>query len=757
MQKNSVKKVGVKKVGVKKVGVKKNRLNRLIASSDNSLDNIPAIDDLVWALCGFAGGILTSIATTSPNINLSIALIIVVLLGIGIYLLRARLLASTSSVVFLLCLFFALGFLRADWREQNTGAHLLVNAIDEITFSARVRSLQGRVGSVRLSLDEIDWGENSNPPQRILLRYYGDKLAKTGHRTGHGIIGQRITVTARLTPPSRALLPSTFDFRHHARFAKIDAYGVLKEIHATSHTTPLASTNERFTPSLLLARLRASIGERLDHSMSRETAPIARALLIGERSSIARAELQRIRDAGLAHILAISGLHLGLFAFGTFILLRRASTLLPHMCQSLPSKKIAAAIALTAALCYMLLAGASVPTQRAFIMSGLVLCAVLCDRSAISLRVVALAALLILALRPESILQAGFQMSFAAAASLVAFYEVFTKTRHNALLSKLRLQAPFLLLTTTLIASMATAPFVIYHFGRIAQYGLLSNLLVVPILGLLVLPFGALSLLLMPFGLEGITLKVMGWGIIWIKTIADWVSGLEHSVLLLGKPPPSFLFLSAMGLFVIVFFLRRRKLLLFGFFLCGCAVVVMEKSPAPLALFGGDSRSLWLRDYSGAYWRFGGWQNSFEYRQWVSYLGNPRLYSASSKDVSSEGIWLDGAAGLFRCEQDKRRGNYSCRTVARGGVLEISSHRQNKVQNKVADSRITFTCEQAEPYRNPRTNHIATYDTSCRSFSYSLSELAANGSPSVHALVLYPRQYSKPYSRASGFRVRSTR
>ena len=754
--------------------MKKNSLkkSRLIASSDNSrdnnlgnsLENIPAIDNLVWALCGFAGGILTRLATTSPNINLSInpsiALIIVVLLGIGVYLLRRRLLAAASSVVFLLCLFFALGFLRADWREQNTGAHLLVNAIDEITFSARVRSLQGRVGSARLALDKVDWDEiylheNSNPPQRILLRYYGDKLANTGQRIGHGIIGQRITVTARLTPPSRALLPSTFNFRRHARFAKIDAYGVLKEIHATSHESTKASTNKRLEPSLLLARLRASIGERLDRSMSRETAPIARALLIGERSQIARAELQRIRDAGLAHILAISGLHLGLFAFGTFILLRRASTLLPHMCQSLPIKKIAAAIALTAALCYMLLAGASVPTQRAFIMSGLVLCAVLCDRSAISLRVVALAALLILALRPESILQAGFQMSFAAAASLVAFYEVFTKTRHNALLSKLRLQAVFLLLTTTLIASMATAPFVIYHFGRIAQYGLLSNLLVVPILGLLVLPFGALSLLLMPFGLEGLTLKIMGWGIVWIRTIADWVSSLDHSVLLLGKPPPSFLFLAAMGLFVIVFFLRRGRLLLLGCFLCFCAVVAMEKSPAPLALFGGDSRSLWLRDYSGAYWRFGGWQNSFEYHQWVSYLGNPRLYSASSKDVSSEGIWLDGAAGLFRCEQDKRRGNYSCRTVTRGGVLEISSHRQNKIE----DSRITFTCEQAEPYRNPRVNHSttdthpATYDTSCRSFSYSTSELTASDSPSVHALALYP----KPYLSASGFRVRRTR
>ena len=741
-----------------------------------------------------------------------------------------------------------------DWREQSTGDHLLLDSIDEITFSARVRSLRGRAGRARIILDEISLPSNlssnsssrqksNSPPeqfpQRISLRYGGYQLPK---------IGQRITLTASLLAPSKPLLPSSFDFQQHARFIKIDAYGAVKEIHAT-HDEPdqmgnqagnqmgnQADNKSKSSPALLLARLRTSIGERLDRGMGSE-APIARALLIGERDSMARAELQRIRDAGLAHILAISGLHLGLFAFGTFILLRRASTLLPNICQSQPIKKIAATTALTAAFCYMLLAGASVPTQRAFIMSGLVLCAVLCDRSAISLRVVALAALLILALRPESIAQAGFQMSFAAAASLVAFYEVFTKTRHNAILGKLHLQALFLLLTTTLIASLATAPFVVYHFGRIAQYGLLSNVLVVPILGLVVLPFGAVSLLLMPFGLESVTLKIMGFGIIWIRTIADWVSSLDNSVLLLAKPPPSFLYLSAAGLFLIVFSLRRRRLLLLGFFACFCAVVIMQKSPPPLAIFGGDSRSLWLRDYSGVYWRFGGWQNSFEYRQWIRYIGGSSRYTANANEFAGKGgIWIDGEDGVFRCENDKRRGDYSCRIIARGGVLEISSRlvasdngeggekngvqdrsksknkgrsknknkSRNKGRNKTEHSRVTFTCEQQEPYKNPRDkppnpNGSNGSNSGCRSFTYSTTsygsasydkathdkygydkydydkydydkyELPVSSLRAAHALVLYPREYSRGYSKgyssvyssaspsARGFRVRTAR
>ena len=151
---------------------------------------------------------------------------------------------------------------------------------------------------------------------------------------------------------------------------------------------------------------------------------------------------------------------MGLFAFGFFVVVRRAFSFFPRLCESLPVKKTAAALALVAAFAYMLLAGATLPTQRAFVMSGLVLVAVLCDRAALSLRVVALAALVVLTLNPESVVSAGFHMSFAAAAALVSFYEAFSRSSYRARLNKLPFffSSVVLLLTTTAVASVATAP-----------------------------------------------------------------------------------------------------------------------------------------------------------------------------------------------------------------------------------------------------------------------------------------------------------
>jgi competence protein ComEC len=201
-----------------------------------------------------------------------------------------------------------------------------------------------------------------------------------------------------------------------------------------------------------------------------------------------------------------------------------------------PAKKWAALAALAGAFFYLLLSGATVPTQRAFLMLAAVLAAVVLDRTAISMRLVAWAAVLVLLVAPESLLSASFQMSFAAVTALVAVYEALSG-RSSAWRSgagrvrKLGLYVSGVLLTTV-VAGLATAPFALYNFNRFALYGVAANMIAVLLTGLWVMPWAICALVLMPFGLEAVALAPMGWGIDAVVSVAETVAAWPGAVAL---------------------------------------------------------------------------------------------------------------------------------------------------------------------------------------------------------------------------------
>ena len=671
----------------------------------------PAVDRIVWAVCAFACGILLAM-TSSPRFLWVASVLVLALCVLWMFLRRAggwkdERLRSTMGFVLLLLVAGVCGAGRMEWRDSTTGASLLTEDHDKILLSGRVVFLSGRKRGTRLVLDDVaSDSETDSMLRKVSLRYWGGGAPPP--------LGSRIEVVARLLAPSAALLPQGLDIRRHARFRGIDAYGAVKQPYRLVEERFLEGrasiegnlSRPSYSSYLGLARLRHAVGTRLDERMGRDAA-MARALLIGDRDAVARSDLRHIRDSGLAHILAISGLHLGLFAFGLFVLVRRFFSLFPRLNQSFSVKKVAAVLALLAAFAYMLLAGATLPTQRAFVMSGLVLVAVLCDRAALSLRVVALAALVVLTLSPESIVGAGFHMSFTAAAALVAFYEAFSHSPYRARLHKLPfvLNSLVLLSLTTAVASLATAPFVLYHFGRIAQYGMLANLLAVPLLGAVVLPSGALALLLMPLGLESFALTVMGWGLRWILGVAEWTASLPDAVYRIEQPPLLFLVAVSAGLVFVVFGAGRKVLFRLGWMMVALAFLVWHHTPSPLALLGGEGESLWLQSKSGVYWRFGGWQESFEYGQWVQYSGGlPRRKAAGNL------VEIETAAGLFRCAKNEE-GAHRCRGRTRGGLLEAGGE------------GVRFVCDRT---RRGRGENL------CRDIVLDKHALT-----SAHAVVLY--------------------
>jgi competence protein ComEC len=281
------------------------------------------------------------------------------------------------------------------------------------------------------------------------------------------------------------------------------------------------------------------------------TGGVASALITGKRGTIPESVKQDFRDSGLSHLLSIAGLHLGLVGAFVFFVVRGTLALIPAIALRLPIKKIAAGAALIVLVCYLLISGAAIPTERAFVMNGLAFAAIIIDRLRISMRVCALAAAVVLVMDPSSLVGVSFQMSFGAVVALIAVYETYGM-RLGGLLhgrSAWRHVVGYCVgvCLMTIIATLGTAPFSIYHFHRLALYSPLANVIAVPLSAMWTLPCGVVACLLMPLGLERLALVPMGWGIDATIWIAHQVSALPGDVWVTPRLPTAGLIAVALG------------------------------------------------------------------------------------------------------------------------------------------------------------------------------------------------------------------
>ena len=480
----------------------------------------------------------------------------------------------------------AAGFSLAQLRTLTVEAPVLERRIGPVTVTGTIEAVSlHRRGSRRVTISEprIARLPAEKTPHRI----------RVSLRTADPALepGRVISVRAILQPPLAPVIPGGFDFARRAWYRQLGGIGF-----AVSRPTIAPS---RDPPGLRarINRVRQGIGQRIANVLPGEEGAIASALTTGERGAIPERVLVAMRDAGLAHLLAISGLHFSLVAGLLFGGLRAALAAVPFVVLRYPIKKWAAAGAFLGALVYLLISGASIPTQRAFLMLSVVLLAVMLDRAAISMRLVAVAAAAVLLIAPESLLGASFQMSFAAVVALVAFYEAVSDRlaglRGRAGLAR---RIAFYALgvgLTTLIAGLATGPFAIFHFNRFAVFGIVANLLAVPITGLWIMPCAIVAFLSMPFGLEFLALKAMGWGIAAVVAVAETVSSWPSAVLLVPSMPIAFLVLATTGGLWLCLWRGRFRAL--GSIAIAAAVLMGMRERPPDILIGLDPGALAVR------------------------------------------------------------------------------------------------------------------------------------------------------------------
>ncbi len=441
-----------------------------------------------------------------------------------------------------------LGVLLAAWRSH---------AVAEPVLGWRYYgAIEGRIVEVdrsasdrmRVTLDDLVL-ERIAPerrPARVRVSLHGDQ----------GFVdprpGKRVILTGHLSAPSPPSEPGGFDFRRMAWFQGLGAVGYTR-------TPVLALAPPGAGDGLGITRLRHAISEAVRARMPGQPGAFAAAILTGDRSGIESATTEDLRAANLSHLLAISGLHMGLLTGFVFAALRYGLALIPPLALRVNTKKLAAIIALAAAGFYLALSGGNVATQRAFVMVSVILVAVLLDRRAISLRSVAIAALIILVARPEELTSAGFQMSFAATTALVAVFG-WMRTRPQDRWRAPRWAAPILgVAICSIVAGLATGPVAAAQFNRIAGYGLIANLLSVPLMGSVVMPAAVFAGLLAPLGLSGLPLSVMELGTRWVLGVAHWVAGLRGALTGVVEPPGWALPALALGALAIILWRGRAR------------------------------------------------------------------------------------------------------------------------------------------------------------------------------------------------------
>lgn len=497
----------------------------------------------------------------------------------------------------------------------------------------------------------VEAREERERSDRIVLRIHtiegtsGEKLQRVRIAVRKGTappVGSFVALKARLSPPPAPLRPGGYDFARDLYFHRIGAVGfALGKI--TTAAAPLPP-DLRLRAAAWIDQLRDGIDRRIRMALTGDARAIAAALITGKRDAISSPVNDAMYVSSLAHVLSISGYHMAVVAGVVFFLLRAVLALNPTLAEHAPIKKWAAAAALFAAAFYLVLSGAEVATQRAFVMTAIVLAGVMLDRSALTLRTLAIAALVVMVATPEAIVHPSFQMSFAATLALIATYErglpwILSGGR-SSLGARVALwggREIVALVLASLVAGLATTPYAAYHFHRVAPYGVIANLLAMPVISGFVMPVGLFAVAAMPFGFDGPLWWLMGVGIDWMTGVALWTAGLPGAVGRMSAFGVVPLLAATLGLIMLC--LLRSPLRFAGVALLVIAAMLALATPRPDVLVAANGEAVAVR--GGADGRLSVLTNarrSFAVRDWLAADGDPR---ASNEPALADGWSCD--------------------------------------------------------------------------------------------------------------------
>jgi competence protein ComEC len=440
-------------------------------------------------------------------------------------------------------------------------------------------------------------------------------------------VGTFATFKADLLPPLQPLRPGGYDFARDMYFSRLGASGfVLGPIRTAP--SPAEGGGAWLRYAAAVEAMRGAIDKRIRAVVPGDAGAIASAVITGKRGEISPAVKDAFYVSSLVHVLAIAGFHMAVVTGIIFFFVRGGLALIPSLASRRPIKKWAAAAAFVVATFYLVLSGAGIATQRAFVMIAMVLVGVMVDRPTLTFRTLSLAAFAVLIVAPQAIVTPSFQLSFAATLALIAAYRyglpwhARSDTALRARLASWGAREIGAIAFTSVVAGLATMPYAAYHFHRLAPYGVLANVLAMPVVSAWVMPMGILGVLTLPLGFDAVFWRLMGDGIGWIIAVVLWVAHLPGAV---GRMPafgtgPLLLF--SAGLLVLA--LLRTPLRLSGLPLMFAAALWAVTMPRPDLLVSADGETAALRGPDGRLAVLHRARDDFAVEDWLAADGDGR-------------------------------------------------------------------------------------------------------------------------------------
>lgn len=496
-------------------------------------------------------------------------------------------------------LFVLAGMLFAKWETERAATPMIGEAISTVV-TGRVTSMEQQAsGRTRLTLEVVS-------TEKPTLRYAPERIRLSATKLPDGLaVGGTVAGPARLFPPSGPLRPGSYDFSFESFFDGIGANGFFLGSPRLAQATP-ASFGGRFAAAV--ERTRAALSGRIRERIGGAEGEIAAALIAGTRAGIPEEVNEALRRTGLAHVLSISGLHMALVAATVMGALRMAFAFFPGFSARRPVKKYAAGAALLAAAVYLFISGSAVAAERSFLMLAIMLVALLFDRAAITMRNLAIAAIVVLVVSPHEVVGPSFQMSFAATAALIGAYAWWAERRRTKMpaarfadrtrLSRVAgtiVRYALGLAATSLVAGAATTIYGAWHFQRVSPLSLAANLAAMPIVSVAVMPPAVLAMAAMPFGLDGPFLDVMGRGIAALVSIADWFSQ-RTPVDAVGAVPVAAVLAATAALLIATLSTTWLRALALPFVVVAAAQFATHRSPELLVAENGGLLAVPLSD-----------------------------------------------------------------------------------------------------------------------------------------------------------------
>jgi competence protein ComEC len=589
----------------------------------------------LWLPVAAMGGVaLNFAADREPVLWLPAAL--TALFAALAFLARAR---SVALGVFLALAALSAGFLSMSLRTQRVAAPV----IDRI----RIVSLEGAVEEVDLrpvgarmviAVTGVEGMKRDNWPRRVRV---------TTRKTPEVAAGDFVKLKARLLPPSHAALPGGYDFARDAFFAGVGAVGSVLGPIAIRPPPADASFRQKFSALIDHARNRLAI--RVDRIIGGDEGAIAAAMVTGKRDFLSNDAKDLIREAGIFHIITISGVQMTLVAGIFFVATRRLLALSPTLALNYPIKKWAALAAMAGSALYDVATGSRVGTERALTMTLIVLGAVVMDRRALTMRNLAFAVLAVVAIEPEAILGVSFQLSFAAVAALVAVMEARLAgletdpdpylPRRDAAPPGLfvdLVRKPLALILATACATSATASFMAYHFHDLSPYVLIGNPLTLSVIEFFAVPGALIGTALYPLGLDAPVWLYVGLGIKFILWAARFIAAAPGSTVHLRAFAPyalPFLALAVMSATIWRSWLFRASAIPFAL----VGVIGAAHGPRYDVIVPPSGEEAAVRDADGRLQVVGKRFNPFAAEQWLTADGDGRdAMSARDPDAQCD-------------------------------------------------------------------------------------------------------------------------